>query len=151
MSQRIYYEVDGKVNGPVTLIQLQLMAAAGTLQPHNRVRKEDSQDWHPARSGKGVFTPSPALPTAAPTPKPAPMTSEGENLPVLSAEDVIDEPAPPPPAPTRTPVPARSADPKPAPKPEPKPEAPAKSDSGTSAPAIAEVAGQAVELLPGDT
>src|SRR5260221_6719614 len=122
MSQRIYYEVDGKVNGPVTLIQLQLMAAAGTLQPHNRVRKEDSQEWYPARSVKGLFSPSPALPTTVPTaaPRPAPVVAApptpasspfgdcGQSPARAepdghSAHDIVNVLAPAPPAPARPP------------------------------------------------
>src|SRR5262245_22316221 len=58
MAHGIYYEVDGRTSGPVTFIQLQLLASSGMLQPHHRVRKEESDHWFPARQVKGLFSPA---------------------------------------------------------------------------------------------
>jgi len=58
MAQGIYYEVDGRISGPVTFIQLQLLASSGMLQPNHRVRKEESDHWFPARQVKGLFSPA---------------------------------------------------------------------------------------------
>src|SRR5207245_130461 len=65
MAQGIYYEVDGRISGPVTFIQLQLLASSGMLQPHHRVRKEESDHWFPARQVKGLFSPAEVAATTA--------------------------------------------------------------------------------------
>src|SRR6266571_9477220 len=79
MAQGIYYEVDGRISGPVTFIQLQLLASSGMLQPHHRVRKEESDHWFPARQVKGLFSPAEVAATtaqAAPEAPPEPALGE---------------------------------------------------------------------------
>jgi hypothetical protein len=71
MAQGIYYDVDGRIGGPVSFLQLQLMASSGMLQPHHRVRKEESDQWFPARQVKGLYSPSEVAATATPVPAPA--------------------------------------------------------------------------------
>jgi GYF domain 2 len=75
MSQRIFYEIDGRVHGPINLTQLQLMAASGMLLPHHRVKREGTELWFPAQNVRGLFTdstpaPSPAIPVGAALPQP---------------------------------------------------------------------------------
>ena len=55
MSQRIYYEIDGHVRGPISLTQLQLMATSGMLLPQHRLRREDTEEWFLAQSVRGLF------------------------------------------------------------------------------------------------
>lgn len=77
MSQRIYYDIDGRIGGPVTMIQLQLMASSGMLLPHHRVRKDDSDQWYAARQVKGLFnSATEAAPVASPVTPPS-----GEEFP----------------------------------------------------------------------
>jgi hypothetical protein len=71
MAQGIYYEVDGRISGPVNFIQLQLLASSGMLQPHHRVRKEEADHWFPARQVKGLFSPAEVAAAMAP-PEPPP-------------------------------------------------------------------------------
>lgn len=66
MSQRIFYEIDGHVRGPISLTQLQLMATSGMLQPHHRLRREDSEQWFVAQTVRGLFSePVAAAPVTA--------------------------------------------------------------------------------------
>ncbi len=63
MSQRIYYEIDGHVRGPISLTQLQLMATSGMLLPQHRLRREDTEEWFLAQSVRGLFSDvTPAVP-----------------------------------------------------------------------------------------
>lgn len=104
MSQRIFYEIDGRVQGPVNYLQLQLLASSGMLQPHHRVRKENDENWFPAKQVKGLFSPAEtataaggARPVAvapphmaaplAPQPASAEAASWGDVAPVAEGED----------------------------------------------------------------
>ncbi len=76
MSQRIFYEVDGRVHGPINLTQLQLMAASGMLLPHHRVKREGTEQWFAAQNVRGLFSdptpaPPPVVPVGALVPQPA--------------------------------------------------------------------------------
>jgi GYF domain 2 len=86
MSQRIFYEIDGHVHGPITLTQLQLMAASGMLMPHHRVKREGSEQWFVAQTVQGLF--------AEPAPQPAPVVGllpapVGSVLPAAPADEEI--------------------------------------------------------------
>jgi hypothetical protein len=131
MAQGIYYEVDGRISGPVTFIQLQLLATSGMLQPHHRVRKEESDHWFPARQVKGLFSPAEvaAAMTGPTAPEPDPSSgladqdtefsfgpgSDTEESELNSAFNFFkDEPVaaelpapPPPPAPVAAPPPKK--------------------------------------------
>src|SRR5439155_23401000 len=95
MSQRIYYDIDGRLGGPVTFMQLQLMASSGMLQPHHRVRKEETEQWFPARQVKGLFSAAEVAAAAAP-PAPAenesPFASWGPPPAPAAAEVASDNP-----------------------------------------------------------
>src|SRR5262245_31538212 len=139
MAQGIYYEVDGRISGPVTFIQLQLLASSGMLQPQHRVRKEDSDHWVPARQVKGLFSPAEVAAAASVQAAPTPVPEEAEALAeqdtefsfgsssptdepgIISAFNFFkDSPAPaPPPAPAAPPL-APAAPPGPAPQPKKK-------------------------------
>jgi hypothetical protein len=92
MSQQSHYEIEGRVGGPVTLVQLQLMAASGMLQPHHRIRKANSGDWYFAQSVKGLFSQSPIVPTASPAPKALPAGLENVTEPQFLDEFSQDQP-----------------------------------------------------------
>jgi hypothetical protein len=154
MAQGIYYDVDGRIGGPVTFLQLQLMASSGMLQPHHRVRKEESDQWFPARQVKGLFSPAEVAATAAPVsmpvapPPPPEPSAEDDNPFAWSPSEAAEEsepelnsafnffaaPSAPPPAPAKkAPKPAEEEpmpvepveeEPEPPPPPAPPPKAP---------------------------
>jgi uncharacterized protein DUF4339 len=102
MSQQTQYEIEGRVGGPFTLVQLQLMAASGMLQPHDRIHKRGSAEWHEARSIRELFSPAPLVPTAAPRTAPVPHEPESSDEPpetmdpdIRAAFDFFSTPAPP--------------------------------------------------------
>jgi len=73
MAQRIYYDIDGRISGPVSFMQLQLLASSGMLLPHHKVRKEKQEAWLPARQVRGLFGPgegSESLVTPLPSARP---------------------------------------------------------------------------------
>jgi len=131
MAQGIYYDVDGRKGGPVTLIQLQLMASSGMLQPHHRVRREDSDQWLPARQVKGLFSPAEVAATAEPAIPPTEPIEEQDTEFSFGEPEAVGEaeynsafnffaapaaprapaqaPAPPPPPPPVPPAPAKKA------------------------------------------
>jgi len=121
MSQQTLYEIEGRVGGPFTLVQLQLMAASGMLRPNDRIRRKGSEELYEARSIRELFSPSPLVPTAAPramSSEQAEMTdtqresfgsdSEPRDRDVRAAFDFFSTPPPPPP-------PAKQKDKTPAP------------------------------------
>lgn len=69
-----FFNRGGQVSGPVSVSELRELAAAGQLQPTDRVRKEDMDRWVKARSVKGLFD---APETSAIGPPPA---SGGESM-----------------------------------------------------------------------
>src|SRR5262249_27500719 len=61
MSNRWYYDIDGRIGGPITPMQLQLMVNSGMLEAHHKIRKEDSSTWNQAGTVRGLFQePEPA-------------------------------------------------------------------------------------------
>lgn len=62
MAQRIFYEIDGRVGGPVSFVQLQMMATSGMLQEHHRVRLEDTDTWVLAKQVRNLFDSPAAVP-----------------------------------------------------------------------------------------
>ena len=92
MAHGIFYDVDGRMGGPITLTQLQLMAASGMLMPHHRIRRENADQWYAARSVKGLFSEE----TQSPSTTPVPSAGAGrQSYPVGS-------PLTPPPGPVAT-------------------------------------------------
>jgi GYF domain 2 len=79
MSARWFYEIDGREGGPISTVQLQLMANSGMLQPQHKIRKENSEQWSVAGEVRGLFAPSqptPAnVPQAYPVNRPVPMAT----------------------------------------------------------------------------
>jgi len=59
-----FYAEQGQQRGPVTFVQLQQLAASGTLKPSDLVWKQGLSDWIPASSQPGLFA------AAAPAPTP---------------------------------------------------------------------------------
>jgi hypothetical protein len=174
MSQRIFYEIDGHVRGPISLTQLQLMATSGMLQPHHRLRREDSEQWFVAQTVRGLFSePVPAPPVTAPVGAAVPAgensfgdfaatdppefnpafdffsnADHGERGPAAPAAAKPEEPTDLPEAEPAGEEPAAPPTTvtvvKPAKLPDPPPET-------KPAAAAAEVVGRAVELLPDDS
>src|SRR5262245_52511717 len=70
-----YYEHEGRSGGPVTVSQLQTLAASGELLPTDKVRKDDMTKWVKARAVKGLFPPPESEGGDALT---GPTTDEGE-------------------------------------------------------------------------
>lgn len=78
-----YFQIDGEQFGPVEPAVLKRIATSGRLKPQDKVRREDSKEWHLAKQVQGLFnigqnqpplspaTPAtvtmPAAPTAAAT------------------------------------------------------------------------------------
>ena len=58
MSARWFYEIDGREGGPISTVQLQLMANSGMLQPQHKIRKENSEQWSVAGDVRGLFAPT---------------------------------------------------------------------------------------------
>jgi hypothetical protein len=77
MSARWFYEIDGREGGPISTVQLQLMANSGMLQPQHKIRKENSEQWSVAGDVRGLFAPAqPAnVPQAFPVNRPVPMAT----------------------------------------------------------------------------
>lgn len=72
MASRWFYRVFDQEMGPVGFQDLAEMVRAGTLTADDRVRREFSQDWTPAREVIGLFR-APREPDAEPSPsEPAP-------------------------------------------------------------------------------
>ena len=61
-----YYARDGQRHGPVGGDELQRLAVAGTVRPHDLVWREGMAQWQPAQSATGFFTTA-----AMPPPLPA--------------------------------------------------------------------------------
>ena len=59
MSARWFYEINGREAGPISTVQLQLMANSGMLQPQHKIRKENSDQWSVAGEVRGLFAPVP--------------------------------------------------------------------------------------------
>lgn len=119
MSQRVYYEIDGHIHGPISLTQLQLMAASGMLQPHHRIRREGAEQWFMAQTVRGLFAETPA-PAGESVPQPvAAASATGEENPFGPAmEEAHEEPginaafdffSDPEPAPAPPPPPVKPA------------------------------------------
>jgi hypothetical protein len=93
MSARWFFEIDGRVGGPITTVQLQLMANSGMLQPQHKIRKENSDQWSVAGEVRGLFgapnPPAGRVPQAVPMGRPV-----TPNVPMA----VPVPPAAPPPA-----------------------------------------------------
>src|SRR5262249_2232946 len=77
MSNRWYYDIDGRIGGPITPMQLQLMVNSGMLAPHHKIRREEATAWTIAGSVRGLFldtsAPANGIPQGIPVgvPKPA--------------------------------------------------------------------------------
>jgi hypothetical protein len=90
MSNHWYYDIDGRVGGPITPMQLQLMVNSGMLEAHHRIRREDSAAWSVAGSVRGLFLEPArpeaqvprAMPVAAVAQAPAAVSSIGASTPV---------------------------------------------------------------------
>jgi hypothetical protein len=100
-----YYHHDGQTGGPVSVAQLQQLAADGLLLPTDRVRKEDMDRWVKARAVKGLFTPAELPPPASPEPAGGEITFDflGAGPPEAANEfhpafDFFGAPPSPPPA-----------------------------------------------------
>src|SRR5687768_17044038 len=64
-----YYAQSGKTFGPVSLEQLKELARTGTLRPIDHILAVGTQEWRPAATLEGLFTPArPAGPPAGPPP-----------------------------------------------------------------------------------
>jgi hypothetical protein len=179
MSQRIYYEIDGHVRGPISLTQLQLMATSGMIQPHHRLRREDSDQWFVAQTVRGLFSEPAAtlpLPAAADAAMPMPAGTVAENSfgdfaaaapPEFNpAFDFFSNSGPEPRGPSG-PAAAKPDEPLDLPEAEPATEEPASSPTtvtvvkpakqpdppadAKAAASASEVVGRAVELLPDDS
>jgi hypothetical protein len=50
-----YFQIDGEQFGPVDPAFLKRIAASGRLKPQDKVRREDSKDWHLAKQIQGLF------------------------------------------------------------------------------------------------
>lgn len=74
-NQWYYHSGDGRAVGPVTSVQLTLLATSGMLSPTAMVRRSDQSDWRRAGEVRGLFpdAPSPAVPVAQAVPVAAPM------------------------------------------------------------------------------
>src|SRR5215510_9453928 len=103
MSAQWYYDADGRIGGPISPMQLQLMVNSGMLQPHHKIRKETSANWTPAGAVRGLFPAavaqvaqeSPAEPetSAVSLAEPAAPLAEAEESPYQSEAMLAMEPA----------------------------------------------------------
>ncbi len=63
MSEQWFYSRGGAVVGPVSAVDLKLLASSGQIGPADLVWKEGMRDWVPAEQLKGLFdAPAPAAP-----------------------------------------------------------------------------------------
>lgn len=60
-----FCRIAGREIGPLSLEQLQTMAASGQLVPNDRVRQGEAGSWIPADDVEGLFSGSKALPSGA--------------------------------------------------------------------------------------
>src|SRR5687768_9146836 len=75
-----YYAADRKKCGPVSLAQLQGLAAEGRLTPADMVLQDGMTRWQPASSVTGLFPVAPPAPEATlvlPTAAARPVVGEG--------------------------------------------------------------------------
>jgi hypothetical protein len=96
MSARWFYEIEGREGGPISTVQLQLMANSGMLQPQHKIRKENSEQWSVAGDVRGLFAPSqPAanVPQAYPVNRPVPMATPVAATPPPAANKPMGWPA----------------------------------------------------------
>jgi hypothetical protein len=62
MQKKWFIFSGGQQYGPMASDELKRKAESGELQPDDRVRPDDQQDWFKASAVKGLFTPSSAKP-----------------------------------------------------------------------------------------
>ncbi|HEV3143435.1 MAG TPA: GYF domain-containing protein [Gemmataceae bacterium] len=92
MSVRWFYEIDGREGGPISTVQLQLMANSGMLQPLHKIRKENSDQWSVAGDVRGLFAPT-AVPQAYPVSRQLPIATPASPTPPV-ADNPLGWPAP---------------------------------------------------------
>lgn len=74
--QWFYSDAQKKQQGPISLAQLQQLAARGEVKPDSLVWNEQMSDWAPARSVDGVFNQTPSM-NPATNPYASPATASG--------------------------------------------------------------------------
>jgi hypothetical protein len=81
--QQFYYDVDGKVGGPVSAARLKQAAASKHLKPTDRIRQEGTEKWILAKLVKGLFPEASAAspPVLAKRPPPPPPTQTAPPAP----------------------------------------------------------------------